>query len=489
MIAGCAGSEPDFVFEGNSAPPDSASYFQHDLALNQAIKGELESRALFSQTVYEGEPGFEFNLYGNVQSTVNVEGVPFARYWQLKDQEAYVFHPMVFGRYLCLNRANLPDNEQLLNTLPEFGYELEAGGLAFYYPEHFPLNRMKGPEITYSAISQSEILAGFSQNERSDSLVAKFERDALKALLNSYYHGGVNLADHAFLEMPLYRSAPEIILNGWLHALLHLNDYARLHEDSTVDRIVAQNCQFLARRINDWYDEANHISLYSNLTPYMGDLVFDKPFDPADTMWIEYVSEEPAINNQRIPVSMEDHRDFGSFDNLISQTDAGVKIRISASSLFRTRVVSPVPFTLAMQSGTYQPERAAPAGGGYDLAFKSIPEGRKWVAEIACPDSLLWRGFPTNFNKQNGKNYYHVQHIVGILYIANFGKNISEADRQKLIATADRWYRDTRLYSHLPIDSFEAPQKVLESMMEGKVIQDVETFDELLELSGLQPDW
>jgi hypothetical protein len=110
-----------------------------------------------------GQGDFEFSMYGNNQSTIIVNGVPFARYWQLEDPNQYVFHPMVWGRYV-FNNADNPDFRKNLPSISEqIGVSLPNGGLTFYYPNHYPLNRMRGPEIIYSAISQSEILATSSR--------------------------------------------------------------------------------------------------------------------------------------------------------------------------------------------------------------------------------------------------------------------------------------------------------------------------------------
>ena len=131
---------------------------------------------------------------------------------------------------------------ELLNTIRKVGIELPNGGLAFYYPNHYPLNRMRGPDLVYSAISQSEILAGFLKlYQQSDTDASKLVLDRVKqAMFFNHLDGGIDLGV-AQLELPLFRSNPEIILNGWLHALLQLNDYAIVMNDSEIASYVENN--------------------------------------------------------------------------------------------------------------------------------------------------------------------------------------------------------------------------------------------------------
>ena len=53
----------------------------------------------FVSKIYTKEQGDD--QYGD--KFILVQEVPFARYWQLKDQSRYVFHPAVYGRYLFNN--------------------------------------------------------------------------------------------------------------------------------------------------------------------------------------------------------------------------------------------------------------------------------------------------------------------------------------------------------------------------------------------------
>ena len=191
-----------------------------------------------------GVEGFQFSMYGNSQKTILIEGVPFSRYWQLEDPNHFVFHPMVFGRFV-FNQADKPDSgTDLARLTAKVGTALpDNGGTAFYYPNHYPLNRLSGPALVYSAISQSEILAGYLHHERvhPEEATEALTEAVKRALLYPYAKGGTQLEQVAFLELPLFRSNPEIILNGWLHALLHLNDYAQVKSDAAAARIVERH--------------------------------------------------------------------------------------------------------------------------------------------------------------------------------------------------------------------------------------------------------
>lgn len=75
------------------------------------------------QILQKGEESFDFLLYRNDQGTIIHNRLPYARYWQLEDQEAYVYHPMVLGRYLVEHGDSLLGDSLGRKLLRELAYD------------------------------------------------------------------------------------------------------------------------------------------------------------------------------------------------------------------------------------------------------------------------------------------------------------------------------------------------------------------------------
>lgn len=424
-----------------------------------------------------GDPNFDFSMYGNNQATILVDGVPFARYWQLDDPDNYVFHPMVFGRYVFNSATDEEFQAEVKEITERATVALPNGGVAPYYPNHYPLNRMRGPDLMYSAISQSEILAGYMKldqavdSEQVDELLDK----VLKALFFKYEEGGVNL-DVAQLELPMFRSNPEIILNGWLHALLHMNDYALIYDDIDVANYVHENLQFFVDNYSVWYDEQRNISLYSDTSPHRVVITLDKEdqdialvYKPKDTRLSSYFFD---------PVEDIDD-EYSSYDfRVVHRNNLRLTVGLTCSRLFDTFVTSNAPFSLSIRGGGYSPYRASPDATGETHELHSVFQNDVHSVELALPESEdeLICGYPTNFSKENGKNFYHMQHIVALLYLAQTSSYVDENLDAKLRSIALEWLSRTDDFIEGDGVEFEEPQVVLDSINRGKVltpIQDV----------------
>lgn len=153
-----------------------------------------EATVLQLDRIFEtDQPDLELEGYGNGHPSIVIDGIPYSQYWQLDDPSQYVLHPMMVGRYV-FNNADSPTINETTDALFErVASELpNDGGTAFYYPNRYPLSRMSGPDYMYSAISQSELLAGFM---RVDQLQKTPESSAqlaevLDALFFPYEEGG-----------------------------------------------------------------------------------------------------------------------------------------------------------------------------------------------------------------------------------------------------------------------------------------------------------
>lgn len=412
-----------------------------------------------------------------------VDDVPYAYYWQLK-QETYVFHPQAWGRFV-FNRADEESFKSKVYALTErVGFVLPNGGLAFYFPEHYPLGRFDGKDIHYSAFTQGQILAGYA---RLDQVMGTPEsKDLLGRVKDGIFfpheQGGVNLGV-AQLELPLFRANPEIILNGWLYALLHINDYAHLQKDESVARYVERSLQFFVDNHDAWYDQNLHLSRYSDTSPYTAVLTVE---DPEQQFSLVYKSKTPELGNYEIPVSLDEKDELSAFDaRITSRRGKKLTMRLTCSGLFETHLVSTRPFSATLSTGTYDTKRSAPGKGGTNVAFVSSAVGKVNAAQIAHPDLIC--GYPTNFAKSNNKNYYHIQHIVAMLYLANAPSYANPGLNEKLTAIAADWHKNTRRFSEKSISAFESEQRVLSGINAGKVLQQFTKASDLLAKANLSP--
>ncbi|MDG4648018.1 hypothetical protein P6F26_06145 [Roseibacterium sp. SDUM158017] len=453
-----------------------------DECVTPAIFQPHDSEMDFVGQIYEvGMPGFEFSMYGNNQSTTLINGIPFAQYWQLDNPNQYVFHPMVYGRFVFNNATNRDFQNNIETIASIVSVDLPNGGAAPYYPNLYPLNRMRGPDLMYSSISQSEILAGYMrldqemQTETSNQLL----NQAKLALLFPYEEGGVDLGV-AQLELPMFRSNPEIILNGWLHALLHLNDYAIQYDDDEVAEYVRQNLEFFVDNHEIWYDTQRNISRYSDTSPHR--IIVQLSEDASDPL-IVYRARDPRLRNYIHMAVDEAEGEYSTFDfRVISRQGRRITMGVTCSGLFETYLVSTGPFTLQIRDGGYSPLRASPDGSGDWQTLDSDLQDGLSVVEISLPDNQeLICGYPTNFSKANGRNFYHMQHIVALQYLSRASAYSDPSLNQTLRAISAEWLAANERFLQGTDLQFEDAQAVLDSINRGKLLNQFTDVELLFE--------
>ncbi|MDG2124027.1 MAG: hypothetical protein P8J87_10040 [Verrucomicrobiales bacterium] len=441
----------------------------------------------FIDRIYEkGSDGFNFTMYGNSQKTVLVDGIPFARYWQLENPDQYVFHPMVWGRFVFEQSPSESFAGNLAAMTDRVGSKLPGGGgTAFYYPNHYPLNRMSGPDLMYSAISQSEILAGYLRNEtlHPGDQAHGMTESVKSALLYPHRDGGTNLADVAFLEMPLFRSNPEIILNGWLHALLHLDDYAKARNDAGASSTVEKHLAFFVDNHGAWYDNKRNISRYSDSSPHR---IIINPESSGQKFIVVYDSVPGELGDYAYAPVEDPQRIYGGYDTRItgSRKDT-ITMGILCSGLFDSWLVSREPFSAKIRDGGYSPVKASPTGDGEWRSIQSIPvdpaksEEPLHALKVALDEFELIRGYPTNFAKANKKNFYHGQHIVALKYLAKNATFDNPSLKRELSRIAESWFDRTSEFQDRGLEDFEPLQKVLDSINRGKLFTPATSIDQL----------
>ena len=148
----------------------------------------------------EGLEGKDYTKYNS--KFVLFNNIPYFRYWQLENKEAYAFHPSKLGGVfydLALEGRYCKLNDVFKSTLP-FAVRLPNGGLTWYYPKIYPLSRMVGPYPQTSAYSQSSLLAGAMMMARNQpEIYSDFMHKIRLGLELDYHKGGVLWADKFFL--------------------------------------------------------------------------------------------------------------------------------------------------------------------------------------------------------------------------------------------------------------------------------------------------
>lgn len=92
-------------------------------------------------------------------------------------------------------------------------------------------------------------------------------------------------------------------------------------------------------------------------------------------------------------------------------------------------------------------------------------------------------GCPTNFSKQGGLNYYHVQHVVALIYLA-VAADMSDETRSKLLHWVQLWHEAMEGLTVAAMLSFADPQDVLDGINRGKVLTQLEDWEAAGALMG-----
>lgn len=377
-----------------------------------------------------------------------IDGYPYFRYWQLGDANSWVRHPSALGGAMYelfkTNGGRLPE---LIDEAMKTAVSLRNGGLTWFYPEVYPLSRMVGPKVHYSALSQSTLLAATMHMARADH--KKYEpllRRVAKGIEYDYHQGGVLWQKGVFLELPLFYSPPEIILNGWLHALLNYGDYVTEFPNLENRAIWNRNIRYLVDLLPSFDDPENRISLYSNTTPLHLRVLSDSvptrvDYVPLDKRFPKYsVSlremEAPEINGVR--------KDSPFDTQITSREGAATLVRATCNALYETRIVSTKPIQASYSRGLYDPLKASPPRGEQVMRLEGRLSGDgSYVVSFNAKTPGVFCGYPTNFAKPGNRNLYHAYHVVALAYLGEH-PFVNPKQRTVLVDFARRWDSYTR---------------------------------------------
>lgn len=368
-------------------------------------------------------------------------GLPFYPYYALREGSNHVLHPMALGRFLLWNAKGSLAGETVDAAL-KVAHTLPNGGLAWYYPRHYQVARMLGANLKYSSISQGTIIAGLTGMAEAGSADPQLAAKAFEAMLWPFEKGGVNLAGRAVLEMPSFAGPPEIILNGWIDALIHMRDYGEISGNQKALDFFKTNVAFLADILPNFDARDVTISRYSDLSPYRVKARLARPQD-VDTLQVLYRPKIEGLPAIKVPLKLkEENEEISSYENHIArQNGREAIVWLSCSQMYDTVLVSRSPeMTVETSRGRYDRRATIPGNAGEPLTMPSSSSGDLRFVSLGAQNGLIC-GFPTNFSKGGTHNYYHVYHIVGLMLVA-LSDEVDADDRKTLLTWALKWKDD-----------------------------------------------
>jgi hypothetical protein len=416
---------------------------------------------------------------GSGDDVIVVDHLPYFAYYSLHDDAGHVVHPMRLGAFLRQQAASEHASDHLEAAL-DIAFELPNGGLAWYYPRHYRVNRMLGDKLKYSAISQGTLIAGLgAMAAENDNIESAFARQAFRALLWPFERGGVNFADLAILEMPSFAGPPENILNGWIDALLHIRDFAELYNDDEALQVFRRNVEFLVATLPNFDDREAGLSRYSDLSPYRARVTLSRPDDVEmlEVLYRPLVDGLPAI---RVPLErVSDPASFSVYENrILRQNGRTAFVWLSCSQLYETVLISRSDSMIAeIDAGTINRRQSTPGYGGQRITLESVIDGDFRYVRLA-PDEGLICGYPTNFS-HGDENRYHTYHIVGLLLLA-LGDHVEGPQRAVMIEWALRWLDDVELIGQEEGLAFREPQVWLDLINRSQLKPSEQSFQALL---------
>jgi len=302
-----------------------------------------------------------------------------------------------------------------------------------------------------------DVLTGFIKLHQAGTVSGDMVQQIWKSLTFPYEQGGVNLSDRVFLEVPIWGSPPEIVLNGWLYTLLRVAEYARYSGEAEPRRLLARNLTFLAQLLPSFDDETRKISRYSNSTPYAATVVFTESQGELIVQYRPHESLE-AVFPRPMTLPLRENWSASPFDTQIrARHERTLNISLSLGALYDTVIQSRTPFTVEMLPGVYDPLTASPRKGGKPVKIPALQVDGQWSARLNATEMAragFFLGYPTNFSKSGGENYYHVLHFVGLrlLVDALSRPELAGLVEPEILSTclnwADQWERYTRSDVH-----------------------------------------
>lgn len=387
----------------------------------------------------------------------------------------------------------------LARRVVELCVELPNGGLALYYPNTISAARLQSNDYIYSGIAQGQLLAAFTRliqaPEAGDA--GEWREAARRTALSMEFpfeKGGVCLDGNAILEVPNFRSCPEIVLNGWTDALIRLRDYLEVAPDHGLAKFYERNLAALVQLLPSFDAPDAQLSRYSNLCPY----AFRAHTSTARTslstprVIIEYSPVKDGWKAYRIdPLRSGEGLRPCAYDNRIErEARSSVDLRLSVSGLHDLHIhIAAECSHLSFDPGTFDKSTTIPAPTRRRQVLAPVSRSGDFTTFIVRPAELgLLPGCPTNFMKNGRENYYHVYHVVALYLLALTAHD--PAQRNALTGMAQRWetYIESDLHKRLGPDAvFSKPQKFLKRINRLRAVPGASKFAALKKMALQRP--
>jgi len=294
--------------------------------------------------------------------------------------------------------------------------------------------------------------------------------------------GGVNLAGRAVLEMPSFNGPPEVILNGWIDALLHIRDYARTAGDVEAMDFFKANIQFLVDILPVFDCREAGISRYSDVSPYRAWITLATPAD-IDSIRLLYRPKFDYLKPILIrPGCAEGPESFSPYDNhIVRRNGRKALVWLTASQLYDTVVIAKSgQLEVSLNTGSIARSQSTPGfAGGEERLFVGGELGEGELAASFGADDGLICGYPTNFSKGGTTNYYHVYHVVGLMLLA-LGGEVSEEQKRSMLSWSLKWRDDIRRLSKEGL-IFVDPQILLTKTNENQFAPHFSDYDAMIQ--------
>ena len=103
-----------------------------------------------------------------------------------------------------------------------------------------------------------------------------------------------------------------------------------------------------------------------------------------------------------------------------------------------------------------------------------------YAVAVTLSDDELICGYPTNFAKKDGRNYYHSYHLVALMLLASYTPYNDPLLSSKLAEIALDWFERTNLFTYAGYE-FSDPQSILRF----KFIDDLQLYSEVDDFDDL----
>ena len=374
----------------------------------------------------------------------------------------------IFGKYAVqdfLLQAEQSDDERFIEAAAVVGraairrMEEFKGGLVFWYGHE--TKPVRNPEMHYSGLTQSHYLIMFQRlagltGEQAFADAAELVLASLKVPVEK---GGVlYLRDFGSIiaETPLEPN--DVILNGWLTAMLNVWDYAELSVSPAARKLFDENLAALRSVIHLFDVPELSNSRYGSAGFAYFKLLFPPkpagatPYEVSDlTLVVPDERPHPVTRTDgsrwqlyAFPQDLDRHEDgvFGLSGRALRLNLVLNYLAAPRTNELRLTVEAPTAGTATLQirAAGYSPKSAAPSADPEWVVVSTV-DVQPGVNEVCW--SIGWDvagllAYPTSFLKKVGESFYNVYHF---LHIDQLRRLHQLAGEDFLLEYAERWTR------------------------------------------------